>query len=562
MAGRGKLALRRRAKRRLVARVPGSGVLAIVRAGSDMGVTGRYRQRALSALKWSVSGDVAEQVIRAGYAIVLARLLSPREFGLVAMVTVITQFVISIADLGFEEALVQWPDVSEAHRSSVFWLTLVVGAGLAVALFAGAQSIAAFYGVQEVAPLAALLSALFVLTAAGTVPRAIVTRQLDFQSVAWLQCVTAVLACTCAVTLAWRGFGALSLAADLLLTEALETLLYFAASAWRPRLACRFAALRELFSFSGYRVAGRTVTFSTQLDRLLIGKFLGSGALGLYGRAYNLTRIPLLYATRSISKVMFPSLVQIQGDVHRVGDVYLRTVGGVALLTFPMCMGLFAAAEPLIVGILGPQWREAVPITDPRPLRRRSESDPAGQHRLLVAGACRSSAAPDRAAEGVNDRRHCAVPALGRTWRCDRLQPRDRAQRVANPLPRRPARWAAHERCPRARLAGVRGQHGDGGDGARGGCLGSCTSPTPAGTCTRCRHRRAGVLAGGLAVARARVSRRARRVAPPPCQGGRSVGAVGYAPAQSRRRCSASISSAMRAIYARYHSSAAMRGLE
>src|SRR5262249_11299051 len=150
------------------------------------------------------------------------------------------------------------------------------------------------------------------------------TRRLDFQSIARLQCATAAIAGTCAVTLAWHGFGVMSLAADLLVTEALEALLYFGASTWRPFPEMRFAALRELFRFSGYRFAGRALGFSAQLDRLLVGKFLGSAALGLYTRAYNLTRAPLLYMAAPVVRAMFPSLGQIQHDTRRVADVYTR----------------------------------------------------------------------------------------------------------------------------------------------------------------------------------------------------------------------------------------------
>ncbi len=97
------------------------------------------------------------------------------------------------------------------------------------------------------------------------------------------------------------------------------------------------------------------------MDQLLIGKLLGSDALGLYARGYNLARVPQVFVSRSIVHVMFPSLALIQDDADRVRAVYLRTTGAVALATFPMCMGLFATAEPFVVGVLGSQWRETVP---------------------------------------------------------------------------------------------------------------------------------------------------------------------------------------------------------
>lgn len=333
------------------------------RARGGVGVIDGYRERALSAVKWSVSGDIAEQAIRLTFGVALARLLSPRDFGLIAMLTALTQIAGSISDLGLGEALVQRRELIEAHRSSVFWVMLLGGCALTVALILCAPAIATFYGVKELAPLAVVLSVLFVLDAIGAVPRAILARRLDFRITAWLQCAAAILAGACAVTLAWRGFGVMSLAANLLMTAALESLLLFGVSAWRPRFEFRVAALRELFGFGAYRLVARMLNYSASpIDQLLIGKFLGSGALGLYVRAYNLMRLPVLNVSRAIVRVMFPSLALIQHDAARVREVYLRTTAAVALATFPMCLGLFAAAEPLVIGVLGPHWRETVPI--------------------------------------------------------------------------------------------------------------------------------------------------------------------------------------------------------
>jgi len=324
---------------------------------------GAYRQRALSAVKWSVSGDLTEQALRFTFGVALARLLSPREFGLIATLTALTQIAGSISDLGLEDALVQRHQLTEAHRSSVFWLVLLSGASLTAALVVSAPAIGALYGVPELVPLAVALSALFVLYAIGAVPRAILARRLNFRIIAGLQCVIAIVSGSCAVTLAWRGFGAMSLAADLLITAALESVLLWVASGWRPRFEVRLAALRDLLGFSANRLFSRMLTLSAApIDQLIIGKFLGSGVLGLYARAYGIMRFPVLYVSRAIVRVMFPSLAVIQHDAARVREMYLRTTAAVALATFPICLGLFATAEPLVIGVLGPHWRDAVPL--------------------------------------------------------------------------------------------------------------------------------------------------------------------------------------------------------
>ena len=322
-----------------------------------------YRERTLSALKWNASGELAAQVIRFAFGIALARLLSPREFGLMAMLLVLVQFVLGSADLGFEEALIQKQDIAEVHRSSVFWIVIGSGLVLTACQIALAPWIAKLYGVEELSSLAICLSAVFVLRVSGTVPRAIIARKLDFHIAAPRWCAAGALAGTCAVTLAWMGFGVISLVAEILVSTALESLLLWRASNWRPRFELRVAALRELIGFSAYRPATRALNYWAQrIDQLLVGKFVGSSALGLYARAFNVTRFPVMSVARVIMDVMFPSLAWIQEDAARVRSIYLRTTGVVALASVPIGMGLFVAAEPFVVAVLGPQWKGAIPI--------------------------------------------------------------------------------------------------------------------------------------------------------------------------------------------------------
>ncbi len=322
-----------------------------------------FRGRTLSAIKWSVSGDLVEQVIRSLFAIALARLLTPRDFGLLAMLAFFTQYLDLIADLGFADSLTQKENLTEAHRSSVFWLGLGTAAVLTIAVLVSAPWIAAFYGIDELAPLARILSALFLLDAVGTVPHVLLMRRLDFRALAWLQGGVALAAGTCAVVLAWRGFGAFSLAADVLVSAALNSILYAAICAWVPRFEIRLSALRELFPFSRNRLASRAVGASGRpLDQLIVGKLLGSSAIGLYSRAYNLIRFPVVYVTQSIVRPLFPSFALLQREVAEVRALFLQLAGMVAVAAVPMCLGLFATATPFILGLLGPQWRGAIPL--------------------------------------------------------------------------------------------------------------------------------------------------------------------------------------------------------
>lgn len=322
-----------------------------------------YRERAVRALAFSASGQVAARAIGFGFGIALARMLGPHEFGLLAMITVLTQFLAGVADLGLEEALVQQRELDETHRSSVFWAMLGAGCLLGAGIVAAGPAIARFYGVEELRPLVVLVAGIFLLRGIGSVPRALLARRLDYRTSTAIECIAAVVAGACAVVLAARGFGAASLAIQLLVSEALGSAGMLWASGWRPRLVLRRAALADLFGFGAYRVATRSLVYWTQhVDDLLIGRLLGSGPLGLYTRAFSLMRLPVLAISRAITRPMFPALMLICDDRERVRSVYLRATGAVALATVPLCLGLVACAEPLVVGVFGPQWREAVPL--------------------------------------------------------------------------------------------------------------------------------------------------------------------------------------------------------
>jgi O-antigen/teichoic acid export membrane protein len=329
----------------------------------DVDAAGDYRGRAVRALTWNVAGRFAVQGVRFGFGVALARMLSPGDFGLLAMVTLLLQFGKSLADLGFGDALVQKRDLTERHRSAVFWTGLVTAIGLTAATWVLAPAIAAFYEVAELAPLARVLAPLFLLGAVEIVPRAIVERRLDFRRVVQVECAAAVLAGGVAVALAWRGAGVTSLVVQLLLATALESAFFLAASGWRPRWTWSASALGDLVGFGTNRVMTRTFGYwSRHVDELLVGKLIGVTALGLYTRAFNLIQVPVVYVSRAAARALFPSLAEIQDDAARVRRTHLRTTAAVALATVPMCFGLAALAEPVVLGLFGAQWRDMIPL--------------------------------------------------------------------------------------------------------------------------------------------------------------------------------------------------------
>ncbi len=322
-----------------------------------------FRDKAIAGVSWSVAGQAARQVLGLVAGIVLARLLSPEVFGLVAMITVITGFAHVFADLGFGAALIQKEDLRPEHLSSVFWLNVACGGLLSVLFMLGAPLIGAFYEEPLLVPLTVALATTFFISSLGIVQRTIFTRAIDFRVLSMAEVGAVALSGAVAIGMAYNGWGVWSLAAQQIINAAALTGLLWVLSPWRPRLAFRWAAVRDLLGFSANLLGEQTLNYWVRnLDDLLIGRVIGSASLGVYNRAYAIMLFPLQNVSRVIARVMFPSLSTIQQDKPRVKDVFLKMTRTIALLSFPLMCGLLATTEAFVLAVFGPQWSAMIPI--------------------------------------------------------------------------------------------------------------------------------------------------------------------------------------------------------
>ncbi len=321
------------------------------------------RERTLHGLAWSAAGNAFLYLARFSAAVVLARLLVPADFGLVAMAVAVIGFLQVLTREGFDAALVHRPEADDRALCSAFWGGLALGCALAALGVAAAPWVAAFYGEPGVAPLVRILSLHFVLDSLGLVPRALLRRSLDFRAITLVDGSAHASAGLLAIALALVGFGVWSLAAQSLLAGALAAAAYWGRTIWRPRAAPDLAALRELVGYSRNVWASNTLGYAVRnLDDVLIGRFLGPVALGLYGRAYRLMLLPLRTVSDTCTQVMFPSLSALRGDRERVRAIYLRMVAAIATVSAPLAVGLFVVADDLVLALLGSSWAETIPL--------------------------------------------------------------------------------------------------------------------------------------------------------------------------------------------------------
>lgn len=321
-----------------------------------------FKSRTLAGLRWSVAEQLGNQLFQFLTSIALARLLEPHDFGLVGMILVFTGFAASFADLGLGAALIQRERVRPEHLDSAFWVNAAAGLCIALVMAASSPLIARLYGEPRLQPLTAFLSLSFVLSGLSIVQRARLRKAMDFRRLAVVAWTGKLVVGVVGIALAFAGFGAWSLAINSVASSAVTTAVLWTYSDWRPRFVFDRGALSELLGFSSHYFGFQTINYWLRnADNLLVGKYLGTVALGIYARAYALLLLPV-HIGATLSRVMFPALSSIQSEPARVGRVYLRMCEATAFITAPMMFGLFAVAEPFVLVVFGAKWAPMVEV--------------------------------------------------------------------------------------------------------------------------------------------------------------------------------------------------------
>lgn len=316
-----------------------------------------------SGVKWAFVSQGGVRAIQLTTTVVLARLLDPADFGLVGMALAVVFLVDVFKDLGTTSALVQTKQLGEPLLSSVFWIQVATGLLAALAVAALAPAAAALYGNEEVAPLLRWLAWSFVVSGLGLTHQTLLTRDLAFDRLARCEIGATLVGGVAGIGAALAGAGAYSLVLQTLVFWTASTLLLWTARPWRPRLTFSWPALRPITRYSANLTAHGLVNYAARhADTLLVGVLIGPVALGYYNMAYRVMLLPLDSVSRVMGRVMFPYLSQLQDDDPQFRRVYLRWIASVALVTFPLMLGLLATAEPLVRVVLGPKWAPLVPL--------------------------------------------------------------------------------------------------------------------------------------------------------------------------------------------------------
>ncbi len=298
-----------------------------------------------------------------GSIIVLARLLAPEDFGLVAMVTTVTGFLRIFNDAGLSAATVQREEITHSQVSNLFWTNVVLGGTMTLVLAASAPAVAWFYREPRLIGVTLVLSITFLLTSSAVQHLALLKRQMRFKTIAFIQIISMAGGVAVGVGMAWFNFGYWALVGMQLSTPVVAFLLTWGASGWRPQLPMRGRGTRSLLRFGVNLTASSFIwSLARGSDGLLIGRFYGSASLGLYSRAAALMARPVEQFMTPLEAVMVPTLCRLQGQPERYRRIVLQVYEVVAVTSFVFTGVLLALTHALTLVVLGPKWEQAAPI--------------------------------------------------------------------------------------------------------------------------------------------------------------------------------------------------------
>jgi O-antigen/teichoic acid export membrane protein len=328
----------------------------------DTGAMQELTQSTLYGFFWMFLGKGAQAALQLLVLIILARLLIPADFGVVAAALVLVGFASLFSQLGVGPAVVQRPNLETRHLRTAFTLSLIFGATLTGLSWLFAPSISSFFRITELLPVVQAMSPMFLLQSPSIVAESLLQRELGFRWLAGIEVIAfaggfgAV-----AITLAFLGLGVWALVGAHLAQAFLKTAILLVVQPHPKRPLLEKRALSELMVFGGGFTLARIGNYlAGQGDNLVVGRWLGAEALGFYGRAHQLMTVPATLFGDVLDRVLFPAMAKVQHHPERLATAFRRGIALIGIVMLPASVALFFLAPELIYVVLGPGWDKAI----------------------------------------------------------------------------------------------------------------------------------------------------------------------------------------------------------
>ena len=320
-------------------------------------MTESLKHKTLKGTIWSSIERFSVQGVQFIVMIIMARILTPEDYGLVGMLTIFITISQSLIDSGFSQALIRKRDRRQIDNSTVFYFNIAIGTILYLVLFFSAPLIANFYHEPQLIPITRVISLSVFINSLVVVQRALLTVEIDFKTQTKASFTAVISSGILGIWMVYDGYGVWAIVAQQLVNLSVNALLLWILSHWRPSLEYSWTSFRELFNF-GSKLAGAGIldTLYKNIYLIIIGKIFKASDLGYYTRAQQFSEFPSSNLTGIIQRVTFPVLCSIQEDNERLKNVYRRFLRLSAFLIFPLMIGLAAVAHPLVILLLKEQW--------------------------------------------------------------------------------------------------------------------------------------------------------------------------------------------------------------
>lgn len=321
------------------------------------------KSKVISSLFWKLMECGSAQGIQFTVQIILARLLMPNDYGIIALIAIFITISNVFVQNGFNTALIQNKNVDQIDFSSVFFLSLFVASVLYILLFCTAPLIASFYCMPQLISVFRVLAITLFFGATNSIQNAVVSRKMEFKKLFFSSLGAIILSGIVGIILAYEGFGVWALVAQQLTNQCTITVILWFTVKWRPKLIFSFERIKGLFSYGWKLLISSLIdTLYTNLRSLIIGKIYNPQLLGFYNRGEQFPSIIVLNIDGAIQSVMLPTLASHQENKKRVKDMVRRSIVTSSFIIFPMMVGLGVAAEPLVKILLTDKWLPCVPF--------------------------------------------------------------------------------------------------------------------------------------------------------------------------------------------------------
>lgn len=323
----------------------------------------RMTDLTMDSLAWASFGAVGQVLLQVGVLLVLARLLTPEDFGVVALATLILGFTTFFWKLGVGPALVQRPMITTAHVETAFTCSLLLGATFMAGVLLSAPMIGRFFDAPRLIPVLRVTTIVYLLGGSIVVAESLLQRHMRFKLIAVIQLASYFMYGLVSIVAAVAGAHVWALVLGLVAQSATEAVLVLKSQPHTKRLRLQRRAFGQLLSFGGGNTIGEIANYcALQGDNFVTGRLLGTSALGLYGRAYNLMAMPANLFASAVDTVLFPAMARVQSEPARVAVAFRRSMAMTALIALPGSALTFVLAPEAVAVLLGDQWTPVVPI--------------------------------------------------------------------------------------------------------------------------------------------------------------------------------------------------------